>query len=183
MIIYFCSVQQSPTKDQITDLETELKKAGVGDGIKAFDYVRKVREISQMSTLGGAVVGADKGGRSIVGGWDGGFGALSNRVSRNSPFKTTPWHPVAQEKFSASLKFTDRLKEGGLDNLLSGVKNFLPQSKNLPVTRLVEALMDPSAAATQALQDTDEYLFLDPRQSRSAAPGPGPGKAKRMVHA
>ncbi|KAG9008863.1 Vesicle trafficking between the ER and Golgi [Tulasnella sp. JGI-2019a] len=157
VIIYFCSVQQSPTKDQITDLETELKKAGVGEGMKAFDYVRKVREISQMSTLGGAVVGADKGGRSIVGGWDGGFGALSNR-------------------------FTDRLKEGGLDNLLSGVKNFLPQSKNLPVTRLVEALMDPSAAATQALQDTDEYLFLDPRQSRSA-PGAGPGKAKRMVHA
>ncbi|KAG8864796.1 Vesicle trafficking between the ER and Golgi [Tulasnella sp. 330] len=157
VIIYFCSVQQSPTKDQITDLETELKKAGVGDGIRAFDYVRKVREISQMSTLGGAVVGADKGGRSIVGGWDGGLGALSNR-------------------------FTDRLKEGGLDNLLSGVKNFLPQSKNLPVTRLVEALMDPSAAATQALQDTDEYLFLDPRQSRST-PGAGPGKAKRMVHA
>lgn len=83
----------------------------------------------------------------------------------------TPPHP----------QFTDRLKEGGFDNLLSGVKNFLPQSKNLPVTRLVEALMDPSAAATQALQDTDEYLFLDPRQPRSSAPGVG--KAKRMVHA
>jgi hypothetical protein len=41
--------------------------------------------------------------------------------------------------------------------------------------------MDPAGATTQALQDTDEYLFLDPRQPRSSQPGTG--KAKRMVHA
>lgn len=46
---------------------------------------------------------------------------------------------------------------------------------------MVEALMDPSAAATQALQDTDDYLYLDPRQPRQS--GPAAGKAKRMVHA
>lgn len=61
------------------------------------------------------------------------------------------------------LQLTDRLKEGGLDNLLSGVKNFLPSSKLLPVTRLTEALMDPSSASTTSLTETDDYLFLDPR--------------------
>ncbi|KAG8894058.1 Vesicle trafficking between the ER and Golgi [Tulasnella sp. 408] len=158
VIIYYLSLPQSSplTKEQIAEFETELKKAGVGDGIKAFEYVRKVREIMQMSNMGGSMVGAEKAGSSLVGGWEGGFGALSKG-------------------------FTDRLKDGGFDNLLSGVKNFLPQSKNLPVTRLVEALMDPSAAATQALQDTDDYLYLDPRQPRQS--GPGAGKAKRMVHA
>ncbi|KIO28386.1 hypothetical protein M407DRAFT_14746 [Tulasnella calospora MUT 4182] len=113
IIIYYLSVPQSSplTKDQIAEFETELKKAGVGDGIKAFEYVRKVREIMQMSNMGGSMVGAEKAGSSLVGGWEGGFGALSKG-------------------------FTDRLKDGGFDNLLSGVKNFLPQSKNLPVTRL-----------------------------------------------
>jgi sec1 family domain-containing protein 1 len=31
------------------------------------------------------------------------------------------------------------------------------------VTRLVEALMDPTSASTPVLQETDDYLLLDPR--------------------
>lgn len=83
---------------------------------------------------------------------------------------------------------TDRLKEGGLENLISGVKNFLPANKLLPVTRLTEAVMDSSAASTQSLQVTDDYLFLDPRASRQAglgmsgsASGGGSGRGKRMA--
>lgn len=71
---------------------------------------------------------------------------------------------------------TDRLREGGiggvgLENLISGVKNFLPARKDLILTRLVEALMDPGSASSQALQDTDDYLLFDPRAGRSARPG------------
>lgn len=58
----------------------------------------------------------------------------------------------------------------GLDNLISGVKNFLPARKELTVTRLVEALMEPSSAATQALQDTDDFLSFDPKATRSRGP-------------
>jgi sec1 family domain-containing protein 1 len=76
------------------------------------------------------------------------------------------------------------------------VKNFLPTNKLLPVTRLTEALMDSSAASNQSLQETDDYLFLDPRAPRHANAGLGisgggaagaggtvgaAGKAKRMV--
>jgi len=85
---------------------------------------------------------------------------------------------------------TDRLKEGGLENLISGVKNFLPTNKLLPVTRLTEALMDSSAASNQSLQETDDYVFLDPRAPRNANAGlPGvPGssgvtKGRRMAFA
>jgi len=83
-------------------------------------------------------------------------------------------------------RLTDRLKEGGLENLISGVKNFLPANKLFPVTRLTEALMDSSAASNQSLQETDDYLFLDPRSSRtshaaglglSGVSGMGPGGA------
>jgi hypothetical protein len=71
-------------------------------------------------------------------------------------------------------QLTDRLKEGGLgggiDNILSGVKNFLPARKDFVITRLVEALMDPASASNQALSDVEDYLTLDPRSSRSFAP-------------
>lgn len=84
---------------------------------------------------------------------------------------------------------TDRLKEGGLENLISGVKNFLPANKLLPVTKLTEALMDSSSASNQSLQETDEYLFLDPRAPKHVNAGMGgPGssgvsKGRRMAFA
>lgn len=85
-------------------------------------------------------------------------------------------------------QLTNQLKDGRFDTLISGVKNFLPTNKLFPVTRLLEALMDSSAASNQSLQETDEYIFLDPRAPRNANAGmPGiPGgssvtKGKRMV--
>lgn len=73
-------------------------------------------------------------------------------------------------------QITERLREGGitgvgLDNIISGVKNFLPARKELTVTRLVEALMDPTTASTKALQDTDDYLYFDPKATRSRTVG------------
>ena len=53
------------------------------------------------------------------------------------------------------------------------MKNFLPANKLLPVTRLTEALMDPSAASNQSLQETDDYVFLDPRAPRNPNAGLG----------
>lgn len=53
-----------------------------------------------------------------------------------------------------------------LDNIITGVKNFMPARKELTITRLVEALMEPSTAAAQALSDTDDYLLFDPRATR-----------------
>jgi len=68
--------------------------------------------------------------------------------------------------------------------LISGVKNFLPARKELTVTRLVEALMEPSTAATQALADTDDYLLFDPRATRQRNPtqaGRGRGQYQESV--
>jgi hypothetical protein len=89
----------------------------------------------------------------------------------------SPSFLIASSPLSIRLfpQISDRLKEnglplaGGLDTLISGVKNFLPAQKNLTLTRLVEALMEPSTATTQALQDTDDYLLFDPRSARPSS--------------
>ncbi|KAN0100424.1 Sec1-like protein [Tylopilus felleus] len=167
LVFYLSSPDNAISKDDIVELEKELQSAGADTA--AFEYVRRTREISRMT------VSAAVGGTStpVLGGQGElfrGFTALGN-------------------------KLTDRLKEGGLENLISGVKNFLPANKLLPVTRLVEALMDSSAASNQSLQETDEYLFLDPRAPRHAqglgvsGTGGGPGvsgvsntgRARRMA--
>ncbi|KAG8763794.1 Vesicle trafficking between the ER and Golgi [Ceratobasidium sp. 423] len=147
VLIYFLSVPDHQiSKDDLAELEKELKAAG--SDTLVLDYVKKVRDISRMTTLAAPIQAPSQGGELFRG-----FSALGNRL-------------------------TDRLKEGGFDNLLSGVKNFLPTSKDLALTRVVEAIMDPAVASNQALQDTDDYLFLDPRAPRQQA-----GKAKRMGHA
>ena len=87
---------------------------------------------------------------------------------------------------SLSNRLTDRLKEGGLggvgsqfDNLISGVKNFLPaRTAGGVVTRLVEALMDPTSASAAALHDVEDYVLLDSRQGR-ARPGQRPAGGQR----
>lgn len=71
------------------------------------------------------------------------------------------------------------------------MKNFLPTNKLFTVTRLTEALMDSSAASNQSLQETDDYIFLDPRGARSnptnygppsgATGGPGGTRGRRMA--
>ncbi|KAF9011059.1 SLY1 protein [Cyathus striatus] len=147
IVFYLSSADNVISKEDIAELEKELKSAGAD--IAAFEYVRRTREITRMSasvSMGGTGTATPNAG--VQGGeLFKGFSALGNRL-------------------------TDRLKEGGFENLLSGVKNLLPTNKLLPVTRLVEALMDSSAASNASLQETDEYIFLDPRAPRHVqAPG------------
>ncbi|CAN6598186.1 protein Sly1p [Trichomonascus vanleenenianus] len=74
-------------------------------------------------------------------------------------------------------KLTDRLTDGklteGFGNLISGVKNLLPASKDLPVTKIVESIMEPGqSSSTASSQITDEYLYFDPRATRGSASRP-----------
>ncbi|KAF5312827.1 hypothetical protein D9619_002714 [Psilocybe cf. subviscida] len=166
LVFYLSAADNAISKDDVQELEKELKAAGAD--VAAFEYVRRTREISKMTSS----ISMGTGGTAtpVLGGVAGqggelfkGFSALGNRL-------------------------TDRLKDGRFDTLLSGVKNFLPANKLFPVTRLTEALMDSSAASNQSLAETDEFLFLDPRAPRHAhmpgAPGgSGATKGKRMAFA
>nr|GAT43942.1 Sly1 vesicle trafficking sec1-like protein [Mycena chlorophos] len=152
-------------QDDISELEKELKSAGVGVG--AFEYVRKLREVERMGMGSFSVStgpGTPSGNESTGGELFNRFNILQNRL-------------------------TGHLTQTGLEGLISGVKNFLPANKLLPVTRLTEALMDSASASNASLQETDEYLFLDPRAPKASAFGPGgggpsgTGKSRRMAFA
>ncbi|KIM28562.1 hypothetical protein M408DRAFT_329345 [Serendipita vermifera MAFF 305830] len=149
-VFYLCVRELG--REDVENLEKELEKAGVEEWeMSVFRYLRKMKDVMKMSAPGSNLAGTSTplGAAGGVGdGWGRGWGVLGN-------------------------KLTDRLKEGGLDNLLSGVKNFLPSSKLLAVTRVTEALMDPTSASTASLTETDDYLFLDPRARSAAASGPG----------
>ena len=58
------------------------------------------------------------------------------------------------------------------------MRNFLPTNKLCTVTRLTEALMDSGAASNQSLQETDEYVMLDPRAARGS---PAAARAQQPV--
>ncbi|KAL8279287.1 hypothetical protein RQP46_008324 [Phenoliferia psychrophenolica] len=149
LCFYFSMADTAIPRDDLAEYERALKETGVDMG--PWEYAKKLRDIHRMSNLGAAQPVSTPGGELLKG-----FSSLSNR-------------------------FTDRLRDGGiggvgLENLISGVKNFLPARKDFTVTRLVEALMDPASASTQALQDTDDYLLFDPRAGRTARPAAGRGR-------
>ncbi|POY76178.1 hypothetical protein BMF94_0901 [Rhodotorula taiwanensis] len=152
MLCYYFSMLASGSEKglssaDLAEYERALKEAGAD--MAPWEFAKKLRDVMRMSSLG--ATSAQPAPTTAGGDLMRGFSSLSNRL-------------------------TDRLRDGGiggvgLDNLISGVKNFLPARKDFPVTRIVEALMDPASASTQALQDTDDYLLFDPRSGgRSARP-------------
>ncbi|KAK4052065.1 Vesicle trafficking between the ER and Golgi [Microbotryomycetes sp. JL201] len=147
LCFYFSSPDHAISKDDLAEYERSLQATGVDMG--PWHFAKKLRDVMRMSNLSAAP--SAPAPTSAGGDLMRGFSSLSNRL-------------------------TDRIRDGGiggvnLENLISGVKNFLPAKKDFPVTRLVEALMDPQSASTQALQDADDYLMFDPRAGRSARPG------------
>lgn len=79
-MFYLSSPDNAITKDDITELEKELKSAGAD--VSAFDYVRRTREISKMTVpnLGSSTptMGSVAQGGELFRG----FSALGNRVMR-----------------------------------------------------------------------------------------------------
>lgn len=71
-------------------------------------------------------------------------------------------------KFSS---FGNKLKEGGIENLISGVRNIFPASKDLPITKIVDSLMEISSTSSS---DTDEYLYFDPKSAKGSTPMKAP---------
>jgi sec1 family domain-containing protein 1 len=91
-------------------------------------------------------------------------------------------------RFSAiSSRLTDRLKETGVpttaltanfDSLIGGIKNFLPANKDLTITKIVESVMDPSAASSSAIAKTEHYLYFDPRSANARGTMPPPSAVR-----
>lgn len=81
LVFYLSSPDNAITKEDINELEKELKAAGAD--IAAFDYVRRTREISRM-TMPSSTAGTGHATPNLGTGQGGelfkGFSALGNRV-------------------------------------------------------------------------------------------------------
>ena len=75
------------------------------------------------------------------------------------------------------LQFADRLKEGGLENFISGVKNFPPVDELLSVTRLTEALMESARFEPVSSRDGRTSVLRSQGRSKVDAPGASGGSA------
>lgn len=64
-------------------------------------------------------------------------------------------------------QISDQLQSSGVSNkfesLISSVKNMLPLRKDLPVTTIMETLMEPGHP------ESEDYLYFDPKVSKAAA--------------
>lgn len=88
---------------------------------------------------------------------------------------------------SISNRLTDRLAASGItsgvsanfENLISGVKNFLPVNKDLTITKITESIMDPASASSSAMAKTEGYLYFDPRSANARGTMPPPSAQRR----
>lgn len=153
-IIWFLSTEQDLNRQEWQQFEEALAAAGV-DGT-CLPYIRQVRattKMTQLTTINSSGTQPQQGSDL--------FGRFSNISSR----------------------LTDRLKESGvpttalsanLDSLIGGIKNFLPANRDLTITKIVESIMDPSAASSSAIAKTEHYLYFDPRSASARGTMPPP---------
>ncbi|KAG0236832.1 golgi transport protein Sly1 [Mortierella sp. GBAus27b] len=137
-LIYYLSVQEDIPNDVMQEYEDALVKAGCD--LAPLRYVKNIRAYTRMTTM------SQQPPQS--------FGRPENLFNRLGTIGN---------------KLSDHLGTGGLgggfENLLAGVKNFLPAKKDFPMTRVVESIMEPSGGANETNED---YLYFDPKVSRAS---------------
>ncbi|WPH01782.1 Sec1-like protein [Acrodontium crateriforme] len=153
-IIWFLSTEQDVSRADMERFEEALKKADIDT--LPLTYIRRVREITRMTMISSAPT---------------------------QPAQTSASADLFRGFSSISSRLTDRFKDAGLganfDNLISGVKNFLPANKDLTLTKITESLMDPQNASTSALQKTEGFLYFDPRSANARGTMPPSAKDAR----
>ncbi|KXT03055.1 hypothetical protein AC578_690 [Pseudocercospora eumusae] len=154
-IIWFLSTEVELSRADMEQFEDALKKNGVDT--MPLTYIRRVREITRMTMISSAPT--------------------------QQPQQSSASNDLFRGFSSISSRLTDRFKDAGLganfDNLISGVKNFLPANKDLTLTKITESLMDPQNASTSALQKTEGFLYFDPRSANARGTMPPSAKDAR----
>ena len=96
------------------------------------------------------------------------------------PIQTT--NEIFRGFSSISNRLTDRFKDGALganfENLISGVKNFLPVNKDFTITKITESIMDPASASSSAIAKTESYLYFDPKSANARGTMPTPSQGR-----
>ncbi|KAK6891997.1 Protein SLY1 [Candida tropicalis] len=110
--------------------------------LSSFDYIVKFKENSKLANLSSL------------------NGTSNNFTNQASQMNSTALLSGLSSKLYG---LTEGKISEGLTSIATKIKNFIPEKKLLPITTIVEAIMDPTNASQQSVQLTDEYLFLDPK--------------------
>lgn len=155
-IIWYLSTESEPTKAEMSRFDSALTSSGCGDIIPALRYIQRVRLETKMTMM--------------------------TTAPSSSQQSSSTQQPLFGGLTSLSKNFTDRLSSStfgnvNLDALVSGVKNFLPANRDLTLTKIVESIMDPTAASSSAIGKTENYLYFDPRNAHARGVSGGPGQS------
>lgn len=153
-IIWYLSIDSDLSRSDLSQFEDALKATGVDT--TPLNYIRHVRQISRM-TMMSTQPAQQQQQQSASSDLFRGFSAISSRL-------------------------TDRFKDAGIganfDNLISGVKTFLPVNRDLTLTKITESLMDPQNASSSAIAKTEGYLYFDPRHANARGIIPSASQAR-----
>ncbi|CAH6722912.1 protein Sly1p [[Candida] jaroonii] len=123
----------------IVEVKAKFQQLDPSLDLSCLQYFEKFKNISRLSSLARDDEGSDD----------------SININNNSA--------LFNNLSSRLYGLTEGKLSEGLSSLTSGLKKLLPQKKNLPLTNIVEAIMDPTNANSGSVQLTDDYLYLDPK--------------------
>lgn len=139
IVLYLTSTTGLP-KDFVQNVENYFKENDYD--INALKYVYKLREFMQLSNM-------SLQNKSLEDGSDSAF----------KPSNLT---------LSGIYGLTEGKLQGGVGSLISGIKKLLPEKKTIPITNVVDAIMDPLNSSQKNLETTDSYLYIDPKITRGS---------------
>ena len=160
-IIWYLSVDREPTKSDLVEFEHALVGAGVGDAVAAIRHISNVR----FETRGTMMLTSQPTQTQQSSSPFGGLASLGKNLTKN----------IAATGLGSAMP-------AQFENLISGVKNFLPVNRDLAVTKIVESIMDPPTASSSAIAKTENYLYFDPRSAHSRGTTGGPAQTQTSAN-
>lgn len=139
-IVLFLTSSAGLPKDFVSEVEQFFKQNEYD--ISPLKYVYKLREYMQLSKM-----------------------SLQNKSLEDGSSKNSTGGNLS---LSGLYSLTEGRLPGSVGNLISGIKKLLPEKKTIPITNVVEAIMDPLNSSQKNLETTDGYIYIDPRVTRGS---------------
>jgi len=140
-IVLYLTSTAGLSKDFIQEVEEYFKKNEFD--ITVLKYIYKLREYMQLSSK-----------------------TLQNKSLEDG---TSNKHSTENNLSLSSLySLTEGRLPGTVGSLISGIKKLLPEKKTIPITNVVEAIMDPMNSSEKNLETTDNNIYIDPKITRGS---------------
>jgi hypothetical protein len=108
--------------------------------LSALNYIQKFKQLTNLSHI-----------------------TLNDNTSSQNAYSNTNSSALLSGLSSKLYGLTEGKISEGLTSIASKIKTFIPDKKQLLVTNIVEAIMNPQNAQTTSVQHTDNYLYFDPK--------------------